>query len=79
MPAVVLREDPPDVGVETGRVIHLLHVAELVDDDAVDDLGRASMRRQLKLRLPLALQLPHRLFWRRMVIRPGVTPMRGAK
>ena len=47
---------------EGGGVVVLPEVAELVDDDVIKNRGRASSRRQLKLRLPRREQLPQRVF-----------------
>ena len=38
MASIVMGEDAANLGIKMGRVIHFLAVAELVDDDAVENL-----------------------------------------
>ena len=46
---LVVRDHPGHFGPEAGRVVHLFSVAELVNDDVVEDLGRCQKKEAVEI------------------------------
>ena len=52
VPFVVLGEDAEDFIIKPLRMVHLLQMAELVNDDAVDHLDRGQHQQAVKAQVP---------------------------